>query len=80
MYIFHSAGYRFIIYPPFNRTSFNSRLLNKSAFKYNLRVSIVDNELNELKNNNTSSYFDSCARNIFEYFRGEVNSEVISKI
>ena len=41
---------------------------------------IVDNELNELKNNNTSSYFDSCARNIFEYFRGEVNSEVISKI
>ena len=34
----------------FNLISFSSRLLNKSASKYNCRVLLFDKELKELKN------------------------------
>lgn len=43
----------------FNLISFSSRLLNKSASKYNCRVLLFDKELKELKNKSTSSSFDN---------------------
>ena len=49
----------------FNLISFSSRLLNKSASKYNCRVLLFDKELKELKNKSTSSSFDNTSVNFY---------------